>query len=874
MTQSTDRLAAALADRYTIERELGQGGMATVYLAHDIKHDRKVALKVLKPELAAVLGAERFVQEIKTTAALQHPHILPLFDSGQAGGFLYYVMPYIEGETLRSKLDREKQLGIEEAVRITTDVADALDYAHRHGVIHRDIKPENILLHDGRPMLADFGIALAVKEAGGNRLTETGLSLGTPQYMSPEQATGDRQLDARSDVYSLGAVLYEMLAGEPPVTGPNAQAMIAKLLTERPTRLQVVRDTVTGGIDAAVAKALAKTPADRFPGAAEFARALAAPGAGGGGAIAPVSHGRLRLLIGAAVVLAVAAVGGYVGLRRPAAPARSRAARTQLTNSGRAYAAYLSPDGAFVLYLERRQCPNGPRCPYDVVIQETAESGARRVLATIANATLGGWNPDSRRFLLGRNEGGRERVSVVSVLGSEELRDVGGQAAWTPFPDTMLTWTNAKSRQAWLRVARASDATAVDSIPVPGASDIQNAWMAPDGRWFAVTYTDSGVFTTPAPAIVSRHGMLIDSMPGGGRILGWSASSRAVYLARERGDRIEVVRQAINQRTGRRAGLPVVVTRVASLTASLTGTTLAIAERGPVQTEIWAIERPRIGAGWTAHRVYQSTSQISADISRDGATIRPHEWKVVNDTTVPRWLEEPFAGGTPVPSNVAPRIVDAMSTNVNDSETAVVVAERRGGRTMLTRLAYPSGAVVAEIGAAPTDSGWVWLLPNDRYLWLPQAGHEFDVLDAQAAVVRRIVWPDSLGSSGADLSADRTALVVLAQRTVSGIARLDAYRLSLSDGTITHIAPLSNDIDWGCGWIGDAYHLTRTDSVTGVHTIRVPTSGGRIVDEGPLPIQGEFVSLRGSANGLRGIEVVYSVSRDIVLLRNFDPNEP
>jgi tRNA A-37 threonylcarbamoyl transferase component Bud32 len=267
MTQSTDRLAAALADRYTIERELGQGGMATVYLAHDIKHDRKVALKVLKPELAAVLGAERFVQEIKTTAALQHPHILPLFDSGQAGGFLYYVMPYIEGETLRSKLDREKQLGIEEAVRITTDVADALDYAHRHGVIHRDIKPENILLHDGRPMLADFGIALAVKEAGGNRLTETGLSLGTPQYMSPEQATGDRQLDARSDVYSLGAVLYEMLAGEPPVTGPNAQAMIAKLLTERPTRLQVVRDTVTGGIDAAVAKALAKTPADRFPGA-------------------------------------------------------------------------------------------------------------------------------------------------------------------------------------------------------------------------------------------------------------------------------------------------------------------------------------------------------------------------------------------------------------------------------------------------------------------------------------------------------------------------------------------------------------------------------------------------------------------------------
>ncbi|HLG06592.1 MAG TPA: serine/threonine-protein kinase, partial [Gemmatimonadales bacterium] len=193
------RLAAALADRYRIERELGQGGMATVYLAFDLKHDRHVALKVLKPELAAVLGAERFVVEIKTTAALQHPHILPLFDSGTADGFLYYVMPYVEGETLRNKLDRETQLGIEEAVRITREVADALDYAHRHGVIHRDIKPENILLHDGRALVADFGIALAATSAG-SRMTETGMSLGTPHYMSPEQAVGERTLDARSDV--------------------------------------------------------------------------------------------------------------------------------------------------------------------------------------------------------------------------------------------------------------------------------------------------------------------------------------------------------------------------------------------------------------------------------------------------------------------------------------------------------------------------------------------------------------------------------------------------------------------------------------------------------------------------------------------------
>jgi serine/threonine-protein kinase len=224
MSQPPPRLTAALAANYRLERELGQGGMATVYLAHDLRHQRKVAVKVLKPELAAVLGAERFVVEIRTTAALQHPHILPLFDSGTADGFLYYVMPFIEGETLRARLDRETQLGVDEAIRIACDVADALDYAHRHGVVHRDVKPENILLHDGRPVVADFGIALAVSAAAGGRMTETGLSLGTPHYMSPEQATADKDITGRSDIYSLASVLYEMLTGNPPHTGARRRS--------------------------------------------------------------------------------------------------------------------------------------------------------------------------------------------------------------------------------------------------------------------------------------------------------------------------------------------------------------------------------------------------------------------------------------------------------------------------------------------------------------------------------------------------------------------------------------------------------------------------------------------------------------------------
>ena len=269
-----DHIRSAVADRYRIERVLGAGGMATVYLAADLKHDRKVAIKVLKPELAALLGAERFVVEIKTTAALQHPHILPLFDSGEADGFLYYVMPYIKGETIREKLNRETQFGVDDAVRIAREVSDALDYAHRHGVIHRDIKPENILLHDGRAMVMDFGIALAVSAAAGGRMTETGLSLGTPYYMSPEQATGERVIDARSDVYSLGAVTYEMLTGEPPHTGASAQAVIARVLTEKPRGVRAVRPTVPEHVDGAIERSLEKLAADRWASTKEFAEAL------------------------------------------------------------------------------------------------------------------------------------------------------------------------------------------------------------------------------------------------------------------------------------------------------------------------------------------------------------------------------------------------------------------------------------------------------------------------------------------------------------------------------------------------------------------------------------------------------------------------
>ena len=365
MSQQAETLTAALADRYRVERELGQGGMATVYLAQDLRHERRVAIKVLRPELAAVIGADRFVREIRTVAGLQHPHILGLIDSGEVQGTAYYVMPFVEGESLRDRLQREKQLPIGHAVRIATEVASALDYAHRHGVIHRDIKPENILLHDGQALVADFGIALAVSQAGGSRMTETGMSLGTPHYMSPEQAMGEREITARSDVYALGAVTYEMLTGDPPFTGSTAQAIVAKVLTEKPAAIRRQRERVPESVEEAVLTALEKLPADRFATAAEFAQALGGAATArrtsstGTVALRTPSPVRLSprsfLAIALAVIASGLAVWGW--LRRPAVPAPAPVARFAVRLSpppstgivGQAIA--LAPDGSRFVYV-------------------------------------------------------------------------------------------------------------------------------------------------------------------------------------------------------------------------------------------------------------------------------------------------------------------------------------------------------------------------------------------------------------------------------------------------------------------------------------------------------------------------------------------
>ncbi|NIM49483.1 MAG: protein kinase, partial [Gemmatimonadales bacterium] len=320
MTDLLDRLKAALADRYEIEREIGSGGMATVYLAEDLKHHRKVALKVLRPELAAALGPERFLREIEIAAKLHHPHILALHDSGEADGFLYYVMPYVEGESLRDRLNREKQLPVEDAVQIAREVADALGSAHRHDVIHRDIKPENILLEEGHAVVADFGIARAIHAAGGERLTETGLAVGTPAYMSPEQAMGDQELDGRSDLYSLGCVLYEMLGSEPPFTGAAVESIVHQHIAVEPRPVTELRPAVPAEVVAALSRVLSKAPADRFATAGQLADALTgpAPALAGGPAFPAIGARAWRKVVAYAAIVVLAAVGAYTVISRTA----------------------------------------------------------------------------------------------------------------------------------------------------------------------------------------------------------------------------------------------------------------------------------------------------------------------------------------------------------------------------------------------------------------------------------------------------------------------------------------------------------------------------------------------------------------------------
>ncbi len=734
MSEALAQLQTSLADRYAVERELGAGGMANVYLARDLRHDRHVALKVLRPELAAVLGAARFLAEIKITARLDHPHIVTLIDSGEADGFLYYVLPWIRGESLRERLNREKQLGLEEALTITRQVAGALEHAHRQGVVHRDIKPENILLHEGEAMLADFGIALAVKEAGGNRLTETGLSLGTPQYMSPEQATGDRSLDARSDVYSLGAVLYEMLAGEPPLTGPTVRAVIAKLLTERPTGLRVVRDTVPPAVDAAVAKALAKVPADRFGGAEEFARSLEE-------ADAPAAAGGRRLAYGTAIgVVALLGLvvlgGGWAMLHRRPAPVAALGDRRQLTFSGNVLAPALSPDGKQLAYFTR-SCA-GANCTYALEVQDVGGTSTASILSG-ATAIYGlEWSPDRRNLISTMTIGGRWGTWLVSALGGTPRYLSSSAATFFAGGDSLLVGPAARPDTAFWVKATSLDGTPSDSIRVAGPGNLlAGLTVVPGTRWIVALVTQRGHGLWQ---VLDRRGRVADRVVNSCTCPG-RASADALWLVRSGdGPTESVVRLAIDPGTGRLASRQDTVFNGTFTNISVTadGSSLALDE-GTWDFGVWALELPDAlhGRFPDARRLIRSSSPVSAAVSPDGASLLVgRAVSAASGRSETLYSVLPFGGGAETPLHVAGK---AIGANWADPATIQVAAQTPRGlhialldaRTGAERQALdlPDSNVV---DMAPLPGGWAWI---------PGGGQSVEVrADGRSRSIPRPPW--------------------------------------------------------------------------------------------------------------------------------------
>ena len=541
MSSLFQRLEAGLPERYRLERELGEGGMAVVFLATDLKHDRQVAVKVLRPELSAVVGADRFLREIHVTAQLQHPHILPLYDSGAAGELLFYVMPLVQGESLRDRLQREQHLPVDEAIAITRAVAGALDYAHRHGVVHRDIKPENILLHDRQPLLADFGIALAVSAAGGDRLTHTGISVGTPSYMSPEQVAGEQRLDARSDIYALGCVAYEMLAGEPPFTGPTAQAVIAAVMTGEPAPLAERRHTVPDAVAAAIHRALERLPADRFPTAADFAAALTAgptPRVGRRPRSLGVA-GRVALGVAAGVVAGLL-VGRFVA---PATPAQIRRWNIALPEdapvalagpslaSGWQTAIALSPAGDQLAYV----APHGSTT---ALVVRSLDSDSVKVLSGTEGAYHPFYSPDgswigffSGDLLRKVPAGGGNPVTLVQV-------DRITGAAWTS-GDRILVLENEGFDLHWISASGAVADSTVHLATQFGTPDVLAG-----GRW-AVGQLSSGQLALLSMAdgtelAITRRGVLpLDSVKQADLLFGTSPHwLRSGYLVYASGDGI------------------------------------------------------------------------------------------------------------------------------------------------------------------------------------------------------------------------------------------------------------------------------------------------------------------------------------------------
>ena len=736
MTETEERLRAALADRYLIDRELGAGGMATVYLAEDLKHHRKVAIKVMRPEIAAALGGERFLREIAIAGNLQHPHILTLIDSGDAGGVLYYVMPWVEGESLATRLARERQLPLPEALRLTIEVAGALQYAHSHGVVHRDIKPDNILLSGGHAIVMDFGIARAIGGDGG-RLTSTGLALGTPAYMSPEQAMGERHLDGRADIYALGCVLYEMLAGEPPYTGPTPEAVIAKRLSEPVPRISVVRGTVGPSLEAVIERALARMPVDRYATVGDFAAALEASAMPK--QRAPTDGRRVML-----AVIAVALVGIVAALFWRGRTTDSLAPVTlrRFTSSGLASEPMFSPDGRRLAYIIAKR----------TLVVQPIDGGDPVILVPSSRfIMLPRWTGDGTAILFGmfRDSLTLAGTWMIPSAGGAARQVLDDQEAFDAGPDSTVAIRYQRPGHL-LEIVDLATGHARNRYPLPHTVSMAFDGLAwsPDQRLAAVA--GSGIW------VMRLADTTLHQVADEGVSPKWDPTGRYLYYLAGLAGGVDLWRVRVDGASGRADGAPTRVLNVARARLFDVGPNgrLAIEElSSTTRAHVASIaagrpphlsderELPTGSASISQATISDDGTQVAVDRELSGNAIDAFQGRTSHRFAVDLIG---FDGGAS--KTVPPTSVSQFSPQWSPDGKRLTVARTDSGGNFVTLVSVADGAA-RRLGTRPAlDGGSAWWSADGSRVGYVASRNEVIIVDVERLTETTITIPDSIGT--------------------------------------------------------------------------------------------------------------------------------
>jgi len=889
-----ERLRASLADRYRIERELGAGGMATVYLAHDLRHERDVAVKVLREDLAAALGGGRFLREIKIAAQLQHPHILPLLDSGEADGFLFFVMPYVKGQSLRERLAREGELPVSEAVRLLIEVVDALAEAHAHGVVHRDIKPDNVMLSGRHALVTDFGVAKAVSEATGrSTVTTAGVALGTPSYMSPEQAAADPHVDHRSDIYAVGVMAYEMVCGRPPFMGTTPQQVLAAHLTQAPDPPSKHRGAITPAMDQVILTCLAKRPADRYQTAADLLAVLEPLGTPSTGitptATRPTAALRRRRGWGIGIASGVIAVvaGTLFWRQQAAAPAASAALdRVRLTTSGYAGSPQVSPDGKQVMYAERPcAAAVSQHCVQRLILQDV-NTGARQVLidgAVFVSPVQ--WSPSGDWALIHLLRAGAApglNTAIISHLGGAPIR-LAHTASFMGRGDTVIAGALAGVRQGRttfrLYVAPWTQPVDTLSIEAPeGARFLRRIFVSPTSRWIATFWATQDQVSVLA--IVDRQGRLLSSRPFFASLaITWNAAGTALLAPAGIPGRGDLLRIQVDPRSGAlgKTDTLSISPNAGLFSRSGDGGVVAYVEATDASKDLWTLSAT--GAGRVpqiARKVVSGSALNGWEISGDGATVLFIMTVAAGDRLDQQLFAAPFAGGEPHP--VTPPLPDVLSVTLTGDGRRVVVATRgRPAGTVFTSYDLATARVTATVQRP--DSGWSLNSAGGEDV-VAYTARVATILDGSLREVRRNTLSDSGGriliAFGAPTG--RGLGVLRVPEDFTTVIRED-FNVHIPIDTLTNsggwdqvgmlaLQLLSGSPTWQRDGTMLYVGITAADPIWAIY--RLPR--GRQVQErvGAIPVP-DNERLFFSRDFRRGVVLVTPVVSDIWLLRNFAP---